>query len=151
MKNLAACLAVTLMLVPLSVMAQRNAPLDAPFIFEHSYWIKPGEVQRFIELFNKNKLPLLKREADEGRILWIRISRPRLRSGDVSQADIRLTIAWRNAAVAWDDVDPSRFAPQLYKDLEVRVREESEREELVLKRSDVPVQESLIVGGAASH
>jgi hypothetical protein len=151
MKIRTAFLAATLLLVPYAVIAQRNAPVDAPFILEHSYWIKPGEVQRFIELFHKNKLPLLKREADEGRVLWIRIARPRLRSGDVSQADVRLTIAWRSAAVAWDDVDPARFVSQLYKDPSTRLREEAEREALVLKRTDVPVQESLIVGGPGSE
>jgi len=124
--------------------AQRNAPADAPFIIEHSYWIKPGKTEKFIELLQKNKLPLLQREAAEGRILWMRITRPRLRSGEESQWDVRLTIAWRNAAVAWDDQDPARFASQLYKDPEARLREEREREDLLIKRSDVPVQEALV-------
>ena len=73
--------------------AQRNAPAEAPFIIEHSYWIKSGKTEKFIELLQRNKLPLLQREAAEGRILWMRITRPRLRSGEESQWDVRLTIA----------------------------------------------------------
>jgi hypothetical protein len=136
-------LAATFVLPDVS-SAQRNAPTDAPFVIEHSYWIKPGKTEQFLELLRRNKLPLLQQEAAEGRILWMRITRPRLRSGDDAQWDVRLTIAWRNAAVAWDDQEPSRFAAKLYKDPEARVREEKEREDLLIKMSDVPVQEELV-------
>ena len=138
------------LLTPATSLAQRNAPAEAPFILEHSYWIKPGKTALFLELFRKNKLPLLQREAAEGRIVWMRITRPRLRSGDDAQSDVRLTVAWRNASVAWDDRDPSRFAEALYKDLGAREREEVAREELILKRSDVPVQEEVITGADSS-
>jgi len=63
---LAAALA---MIVPDSAVAQRNAPADAPFVLEHSCWLQSGETKRFVALFNKNKLPLLKREMAEGRVL----------------------------------------------------------------------------------
>ncbi len=125
-------------------LAQRNAPPDAPFILEHSYWIQPGQTERFIELLNRNKMPLLRREITEGRILWMRMTRPRLRSSDISQPDLRLTIAWRDPVVAWDDVDPSRFVPALYDDPQLQSREEVDRERLILRRSDMPVQEVVI-------
>lgn len=124
--------------------AQRNAPADAPFILEHSYWLQPGSTQRFLELFNRNKLPLLKREMAERRILWMRLTQPRLRSADPAQPDLKLTIASASPNVAFDDVDPSRFAGVLYKDPALRDREEAERERLVLRRADVPVQEVTI-------
>lgn len=134
------------LLLPAVAHAQRNAPPDAPFVLEHSYWLQSGKADDFVELFKRNKLPLLQLEANEGRILWIRMSRPRLRSADGSQPDFRLTIAWRNPSVAFDDVDPSRFVAGLYKDPDKRRREEEEREQMIVKRSDVPVQESTIVG-----
>ena len=121
-------------LVPPAAFAQRNAPVDAPFVLEHSYWLQVGETEHFVTLFNKNKLPLLKRELAEGRILWMRISRPRLRSNAASQPDLRLTIAWRNSVVAWDDADPSRFVPSLFKDQKRWRAEEAERERLVVSR-----------------
>jgi hypothetical protein len=125
-------------------VAQRDAPPGAPYILEHSYWLQPGETEHFIELFNRNKLPLLKREISEHRIVWMRITRPRLRSGDPAQPDIRLTIAWASPNVAFDDLPPSRNAPALYKDLGLREREEAAREKLIVRRSDMPVQEVLI-------
>lgn len=89
-------------------------------------------------------MPLLKREMAEGRILWMRMTRPRLSSGDTGQSDLRLTIAWRNSVVAWDDVDPSRFVPELYPDPKLLEREEAERESLLLRRLDMPIQETVI-------
>lgn len=126
-----------------AIAQQRNAPADAPFVLEHTYWIKPGETQRFMALFNENKLPLLQEEMAEGRILWMRVSEPRLRHGQESW-DVRLTIAWRNAAVAWDDQDPSRFVKKHFRDPAKRLKLEAERESLILKRTDVPVREHLV-------
>ena len=123
------------------VAAQRNAPATAPYILEHSYWLQPGETEHFMELFNRNKLPLLKREIGAQRIRWMRITRPRLRSGDPAQPDVRLTIAWASPNIAFDNEDPSRFAAANYKDLARREKEEAEREKLILRRSDMPVQE----------
>jgi hypothetical protein len=135
------CAAAFAALIPTAASTQRNAAVDAPFVLEHSYWLRGGETERFVALFNKNKLPLLKRELAEGRILWMRVSRPRLRSNATSQPDLRLTIAWRNSVVAWDDVDPSRFVPAMFpNEKEWRV-EEAEREKLVVSRADVPIQE----------
>lgn len=123
---------------------ERNAPVGAPFILEHSYWLQPGQTGRFIELLNKNKMPLLKLEMAEGRILWMRTTRPRLSSTDPKQPDFRLTVAWRDSVAAWDDLDPSRFIPAVVKDEQRWRTEEAERERLVISRADVPIQENLI-------
>lgn len=123
---------------------ERNAPAGAPFILEHSYWIQPGQTGRFIELLNKNKMPLLRREMGEGRILWMRTTRPRLSSADPKQPDFRLTIAWRDSVAAWDDLDPSRFISAAVEDEQRWRSEEAERERLVVSRADVPIQETLI-------
>lgn len=125
-------------------VTERNAPVGAPFILEHSYWTQPGKTGRFIELLNKNKMPLLKREMAEGRILWMRTTRPRLSSADPKQPDFRLTVAWRDSVAAWDDLDPSRFIPAMVEDERLWRSEEAEREGLVVSRADVPVQETLI-------
>jgi hypothetical protein len=138
------CAAAIAALIPAGASAQRNAALDAPFVLEHSYWLQRGETERFLTLFNKNKLPLLKRELAEGRVLWMRIARPRLSSNAGSQPELRLTIAWRNSVVAWDDVDPSRFVQSMFKDEQQWRAEEAEREKLVVSRADVPIQEQSI-------
>ena len=123
---------------------ERNAPVGAPFILEHSYWIQPGHTGRFVELLNRNKMPLLQREMAEGRILWMRTTRPRLSSADPKQPDFRLTIAWRDSVAAWDDLDPSRFITAVVKDEKRWRSEEAERERLVISRSDVPISETTI-------
>ena len=41
-------------LVSTAAFAQRNAPIDAPFVLEHSYWLRPGETEHFVTLFNRN-------------------------------------------------------------------------------------------------
>jgi len=74
----------------------------------------------------------------------MRISRPRVRSNAASQPDVRLTIAWRSAGVAWDDHDPSRFVESMFSDRKRWRHEEDEREKLVISRADVPVQEQMI-------
>lgn len=124
--------------------AQRNAAADAPLVLEHSYWLQPGTTGRFVAMFNRNKLPLLKREIAERRILWMRLTQPRLRSADPAQPDLRLTIAWASPNVAFDDKDPARFIPGLFADSEAHARAEAERERMIVRRSDVPVQEVLI-------
>jgi hypothetical protein len=144
MKMVIICVAALAAIVPTVASAQRNAAVDAPFVLEHSYWLQRGATERFVALFNKNKLPLLKRELAEGRILWLRISRPRLSSNADNQPDLRLTIAWRNSVVAWDDVDPSRFVATMFANRKQWEAEEGEREKLVVSRADVPVQEQLI-------
>jgi hypothetical protein len=141
MKIIILCAGAIAALSSTTAFAQRNAAADAPFVLEHSYWLERGETGRFVALFNKNKLPLLKQELAEGRILWMRISRPRLSSNAASQPDLRLTIAWRNSVVAWDDVDPSRFVPSMFKDEKQWRAEEAQREKLVISRADVPIQE----------
>ena len=141
MKLLVVCAVVLALVSPTAASTQRNAAVDAPFILEHSYWLQRGEAGRFVTLFNKNKLPLLQRELAEGRILWMRLARPRLSSHASSQPDVRLTIAWRNSVVAWDDVDPSRFVKTMFPDEKRWRTEEAEREKLVISRADVPIQE----------
>ena len=143
MKKCLTGIALFLFVVAPAPAQQRNAPVDAPFVLEHTYWIKPGQTTRFLALFKENKLPLLRDEMAEGRILWMRLSEPRLRHGDESW-DVRLTIAWRNAAVAWDDQDPSRFVPKHFRNPSRRVELEQERESLIMKRTDVPVQEQIL-------
>lgn len=124
--------------------AQRNAAANAPFILEHSYWLQPGTTGEFLEMFNRNKLPLLKREVAERRILWLRITQPRLRSADPAQPHLKLTVARAGPNVAFDDQDPARFIAALFSDAQAHAREEAAREKLIFRRADVPVQEVLI-------
>ncbi|KAF1709029.1 hypothetical protein [Pseudoxanthomonas sacheonensis] len=118
-------------LVPMSAVAQQDPAARSPFVVEQTYWIKPGKELQFIGLFEKNRIPLLRAKIKDGRILWARLSRPRFNSAN-EQWDLRVTVAWRDADSAVEPVAQGKT--QL-------TTEQQIIEELVVERTDVPIQE----------
>ena len=75
--RLLTCLVLAFSFVPLMAFAQQKpATESAPFVVEQTYWIKPGKELQFIELFEKNRVPMLRARVKEGHILWMRLSKP---------------------------------------------------------------------------
>ena len=130
------------MLADRPIEAQRNAPSTAPFVIEHYYKVKSGHFEEFFRLLKKNRISLLQREMDAGRIVRMSAVRPRLHSREELRWDLRLTVAWRDAATAWDDLDPARFVAELFPDKAAYDREEQLRLDLLLERWDIPVNEA---------
>jgi len=131
---------LTMLLAPLLAVAQQGgAPSSSSFVMEHTFWVKPGKTSQFIALFKKNRLPGLLAEQAKGRILWIRMTQPRTSSGN-EQWDFRITIGWRDAQTAWDLEDAAR-AISNNRDGTRQSIEETLSEELIIERTDVPVQE----------
>lgn len=128
-----------LILAPMLATAQQRAA----FVMEHTYWIKPGKSSQFIALFRKNTLPALQAEQADGRILWIRMARPRASAGN-EQWDFRVTVGWRDAETAWQDKESSRPRNLDSREGQRLTIEETLSEELVLERTDVPVQETSV-------
>lgn len=118
-------------LVPMSAIAQQDTAARAPFVVEQTYWIKPGKELQFIGLFEKNRAPLLRAKIKEGRVLWVRLSKPRFNAAN-EQWDLRVTIAWRDADSALEPVAQTKA--QL-------TTEQQIIEELIVERTEVPVQE----------
>ncbi len=118
-------------LVPLNAVAQQDSAARAPFVVEQTYWIKPGKELRFIGLFERNRLPLLRTKINEGRVLWVRLSRPHFNAIN-EQWDLRVTVAWRDADSAMEPI--SQAKAQL-------TTEQQIMEELIVEHTDVPVQE----------
>lgn len=129
-------LLLSLALAPLSAVAQQDPAARAPFVVEQTYWIKPGKELQFIGLFEKNRAPLLRAKIKEGRILWVRLSKPRFNATN-EQWDLRVTIAWRDADSAIEPVAQTKA--QL-------TTEQQIIEELIVERTDVPVQEWTVSG-----
>ncbi|HET6782224.1 MAG TPA: hypothetical protein VFH12_00150 [Pseudoxanthomonas sp.] len=123
-------------LAPMSAMAQQDTAARAPFVVEQTYWIKPGKELQFIGLFEKNRAPLLRAKIKEGRILWVRLSKPRFNAAN-EQWDLRVIIAWRDADSAIEPVAQTKA--QL-------TTEQQIIEELIVERTDVPVQEWTVSG-----
>lgn len=129
-------LLIAFALAPMSAIAQQDTAARAPFIVEQTYWIKPGKELQFIGLFEKNRAPLLRAKIKEGRILWVRLSKPRFNATN-EQWDLRVTVAWHDADSAIEPVAQTKA--QL-------TTEQQIIEELIVERTDVPVQEWTVSG-----
>ena len=132
-------LVLALSFAPLSAAAQQTPVADgAPFVVEQTYWIKPGKELQFIELFEKNRVPLLRARVKEGHILWMRLSKPQFNAVN-EQWDLRLTVAWRSTDNAMDRIALAKT--QMAKDSQRMSMEQQIMDELILARTEVPVQE----------
>lgn len=127
-----------LALLPLSAIAQQAPAAHTAFVVERTYWIKPGKELQFIGLFEKNAVPLLQAKVKEGSVLWMRLARPQFNAAN-EQWDLRVTIAWRDADSAMERISKARA--QLARDTPRLAMEQQIMEELVVERTDVPVQE----------
>lgn len=131
-------LMLALALAPMGAIAQQGPAIRAPFVVERTYWIKPGKELQFIDLFEKNRVPVLRAKIKEGGVLWMRLSRPQFNAVN-EQWDLRVTVAWRDADSAMERISKAMAQPA--KDAQRMAMEQQIMEELVVERTDVPVQE----------
>jgi hypothetical protein len=140
---LVAVAATLLSAVPPSHIQLAAAPAAAvqerPFTVEYYYKVKWGHTAEFLRLYKKNHQPLLNQQQKEGRILQMKMEEPFYHAGEDARWDYRVTIVWKNAAVAHDDYDSSAPARTLFPDQQAFEREEQQRFELLLAHWDVPV------------
>jgi hypothetical protein len=129
---------LSLALAPLGALAQQGAVARAPFVVERTYWLKPGKELQFIGLFEKNRVPLLQAKVKEGEILWMRLAKPQFNATN-EQWDLRITVAWRDADSAMERI--SQAKEQASKEAQRVAMERQIMEELVVERTDVPIQE----------
>jgi hypothetical protein len=113
-----------------------------PYVVEYYYKVKWGYFDEFLRLFKKNHYPVLLKEKELGRIVSVEAARPRLHGTEDGRWDLRVTIAWKDAATANDGFDPARLTGELYPDKALFEREEQRRFELLLAHWDLPVQDS---------
>ncbi len=128
----------SLALLPLGAIAQQGPAARAPFVVEQTYWIKPGKESQFISMFEKNRVPLLQAKMKAGDVVWMRLARPQFNAVN-EQWDLRVTVAWRDAGSAMEQV--SRAKAQVARDTQRLAMEQQIMDELVVERTDVPVQE----------
>ena len=124
-------LSLAVALMPLCAMAQQESVTQKPFVVEQTYWIKPGKELQFISLFEKAQVPLLQGKMKEGRVLWLRMTRPNF-NATIEQWDLQVTVAWRDPESAMAQV------PQVKSQL---TTEQQIMDELILEHTDVPVQQ----------
>ena len=133
--TLAICLPL---LVSRATHAQSRAQ-DEPFVAEYYYKAKWGYADEFIRLFKKNHFPVLQKQVESGRILKVTGVKPRYHATEDGRWDYRVTIVFKNAAVANDSSGEEAIIKRLYPDQETFRREEQRRFEILLAHWDVPI------------
>ena len=110
-----------------------------PFTVEYYYKAKWGNADEFIRLFKKNHFPVLKKQIESGRILRVSAVKPRYHSTEDGRWDYRVTIVFKDAAVAADSSGEEAIIKRLYPDQETYQREERRRFEILLAHWDLPL------------
>jgi len=87
---------------------------EQPFVIEYYYKAKWGHAEEFLALFKKNHYPVLKKEIELGRMLKVSMTVPRYHTTEDGRWDYRVTIVFKNAAIANDNFDSSVVIKQLY-------------------------------------
>lgn len=113
---------------------------EQPFVVEYYYKVKWGHADEFLTLFKKNHLPLLRREIELGRMLEVTAVTPRYHTTEDGRWDYRVTIVFKNAAVANENFDEAALAKQIYPDQETYKREEQRRFEILDAHWDLPIK-----------
>jgi len=126
--------------IPIASSAQASASTDHPFVVEYYYKTKWGHADEFLKLFKKNHYPLLKKEVEMGRMLKVWMDQPRYHTTEDGRWDYRVTIVFKNAAVANETFDEDAIKKQLWPDQETYTREEQRRFEILDAHWDLPVK-----------
>jgi hypothetical protein len=121
--------------------AQTAPQTDKPFVVEYYYKTKWGHADEFITLFKRNHYPLLKKQVDMGRMLRVSAVAPVYHTTEDGRWDYRVTIVYRNAAVAHDNFDSAALIKQMYPDQDNYKKEEQRRFEILDAHWDLPVKD----------
>jgi hypothetical protein len=114
---------------------------EQPFAIEYYYKAKWGHAEEFLALFKKNHYPVLKKEIELGRMLKVSMAVPRYHTTEDGRWDYRVTIVFKNAAIANDNFDSSVVIKQLYPDQETYKKEEQRRFEILDAHWDLPIKD----------
>ena len=111
-----------------------------PFVIEYYYKAKWGHADEFLALFKKNHYPELKKEMELGRMLKVSMAAPRYHTTEDGRWDFRVTIVFKNAAIANDNFDSAPLIKQLFPDQELYKKEEQRRFEILDAHWDLPIK-----------
>jgi hypothetical protein len=114
---------------------------DQPYVIEYYYKAKWGHAEEFLALFRKNHHPLLIKEIELGRMLKVSMTVPRYHTTEDGRWDYRVTIVFKNAAIANDNFDSSALIKQLYPDQVTYKKEEQRRFEILDAHWDLPIKD----------
>ena len=122
-------------------LAQSAPAGEKPYVVEYYYKTKWGHAEEFLTLFKKNHYPVLKKETELGRMLRVSMVAPVYHTTEDGRWDYRVTIVFKNAAVANDNFDSAALIKQLYPDQETYKKEEQRRFEILEAHWDLPIKD----------
>ena len=114
---------------------------EQPYVIEYYYKAKWGHADEFLTLFRKNHYPVLKKEMELGRMLKVTMATPRYHATEDGRWDFRVTIVFKNAAIANDNFDSAALIRELFPDQDTYKKEEQRRFEILDSHSDVPIKD----------
>ena len=121
--------------------AQTTSGSDKPFVIEYYYKTKWGHADEFIALFRKNHYPVLKKQVEMGRLLRVSAVAPVYHTSEDGRWDYRVTIVYKNAAIANDGYDSAPLLKQLFPDQDNFKKEEQRRFEILDAHWDLPIKD----------
>lgn len=139
MKKYTSILVIAICLGHLPSLAAAAPAQETPFVVEYYYKAKWGYADEFLSLFKKNHLPVLQKQVESGRILSIRIEKPRYHATEDARWDFRVTLTFKSAAVYHAPSGEDAIIRQLYPDQQTFKREEQRRFEILLAHWDIPL------------
>ncbi len=122
-----------------SIALAQTKPQDQPYIIEYYYKARWGHADEFILLFKKNHLPVLKKQVETGRIVSVKIEKPRYHATEDGRWDFRVTIVFKSSAAFHEPSNEEAIIKQLYPEQEKFKREEQRRFEILIAHWDVPI------------
>jgi len=128
--------------ITLSFVKTANAQAgkkDESFTIENYYKVKWGFADEFIDLWKKNHYPLLKKAQQKGDIISISAEKPKLHSGEDTRWDFKVTLVFKNAALAFDENLTTPYKKELYPDTDKLTKDEQHRFELLIAHWDVMI------------
>jgi hypothetical protein len=121
-------------------MARRRPSIPEPVTVLYFYKTRWGSHDEFVELFERNHLPILRAQIENGRLLSVHRFVPRIHGDGRADWDVLVTITYRDWA-ALETHSEADIAKQLFPDLKKHRKEERHRFELLEAHWDVPLDE----------
>ena len=120
-----------------ALAAQNTKPNHDQITIESYYKMKWGYAQEFINLWMANHYPLQKKAMEKGDIISIIAEKPKEHSGEDTRWDFKVTVVYKNAALALQHSITDLYKKELYPDLQKLAKDEQYRFTLLIAHWDI--------------
>jgi hypothetical protein len=114
--------------------------MTGPITILYFYKTRWGSHDEFVRLFERNHLPILQAQVEDGSLVGVRRDVPRFHGDGRADWDVLVTITYRDWA-AVESHSEAEIARRLFPDQDRYQAEERRRFELLEAHWDVPLEE----------